>query len=599
MHVDELSVTGHQHDDLFWNSTLEEKGDQVVPEHDVLGRVEGTPRAYWVKDLPHAEVITRGDEVTGTPNHGGPVAQDFAFEASGPSSPSPASRFSNSSRFSNWDLYAPPTPPTPSWPERSDSLKRTHFEPAVLQRSSIHALQDPAIGQDERPYDPQKMRGGGQLAAYELNLPPHVLGNITAFAEAHPLKNYGQTREYEALRTVGFRIDGEPIGRTEEMQGAMRSYPLPWYGDFTRPSTEDLEDVYLPPESAAEASKVTSTSVSSAPARIHAVEQPSIACAPDIPERSALRNDRAAEESTLMNGIGEKELAESQKQVPTTSKNLNPLLPRRNGILTGTVDDLHPTHRQSPPSETNARSRTPPSLHLNDTIPSTSSTIPPPHAHPPGFTTDDKVPSHDSRDAQLRAILNYYEQTLTRQAASIRNLHEIIDQLTDRCDYYEHDLLPKTLTHWSETNHENHALAAGLRQTEEENALLWGFLEFSQKLLHLCWQRDEAVLVTARTMRERKTHRANCAMLERLVNSFGPGRGGGKERTRGESPFRDDLEQLVFVCEQNLKVFGEDLEDWNGNLEVVQGMREERENEGDEVEVEYEDVRSRDGVRDV
>ena len=131
--VEKLSVWKHQHDGVFWNSVLEDRGDENA-------------------------------------------------------SPSP-------SQLSNWDLYKPPTPPL-RWPKRADSTRATHFEPVVSQRDAVHEEPGIVTGQEKRPHDPHGFRGGGPFTSLNVNLPPHALDTITAFVQTDPLRDHDRKVEY-------------------------------------------------------------------------------------------------------------------------------------------------------------------------------------------------------------------------------------------------------------------------------------------------------------------------------------------------------------------------------------------------------------------
>lgn len=61
-----------------------------------------------------------------------------------------------------------------------------------------------------------------------------------------------------------------------------------------------------------------------------------------------------------------------------------------------------------------------------------------------------------------------------------------------------------------------------------------------------------------------------CAVQSGLVCSqAGAIRSSGENEQRAENPFSEDLEQLFFVCEQNLRLLGEDLQDQGANSRVI------------------------------
>lgn len=605
--VDEPPVPEYQHDDVFWNSALEEGDGEDVPEHDELGRVKGTGRTYWVRDsgLQEHKGSARDIEVDES-KKGGPATLDFGFDDERERSPSPSS-----STFSNWDLYKPPTPP---WPKRSSSLRGTHFQPRSTEGGTAGSAT--RHQRDEREYDAREMRGGGQVqllevqspyalsevnirphvqpSAFEFSLSPTVLGNMKAFAEVDPLVDGGRRRAYRALLTAASEEDDMYLREMErpdvhlgETRRKMPQYEGPgWEGDTPRSKMADVVNLDSGPES--EAGEPKPESLISPPEPLllsleEAIRRAGTGRAPDIADHPAFRDEKRTMDIALTDGIEEEELADMQEQVSTNSRSARSAPPPSNGIP-ATIEEEWPVTDYHPPSP--KRNGT---IHSPRPIRPTSSPLTPTHdAQPPALPTDDEAQAFilrtHSRTPSPTTTLPYYATLLSTQASSIRYLNALIADLTDRSDYYEHNLLPRTLSHWATTNTENHSLSAELRRVEEENALLWDMLDFSRKMLNLCWEREEAVLETARTMRVRKINRANCGLLERLVGRFGAGNGGGnvkererrKNRGRVESPFREDVEQLVSVCEQNLRVLDEDLEDWSMGVQRVEEVMEAR-----------------------
>ncbi|KAF2437472.1 hypothetical protein P171DRAFT_506299 [Karstenula rhodostoma CBS 690.94] len=620
--VDEPSAVDYRHDDVFWNSALEERGEEGLG-YDILESASGTGRAYRVKEFPREAGDGGGVRATENNGGGGPAVQNFAFEENARgeeirSHGEPAgldfavdatrsegarSVSLSSSTFSNWDLYKPPTPP---WPKRSSSLGRTHFEPVAPQHNSPAEL-----GRRLRQeYDAHVMRGGGHIlvevqppyAPFEINLPPNVLGGIQEFAEAHPLVDGGRRGAYRAVPAVGFE---EQDGFLKETERKTPKYEeRGWEGDIPRFEMTEAEGAGSGPGSAAGDSEPES--LLSPPASLlasvagddtweEAIRKARTGWEPDIADHPAFRAEMRARDIALEDGM-EDELADTQEQeqerAPTSFRSKEGVPHPRQGSAATIEDEWPLTNEHPPPSDSNDKVDSDHSLHRTYT----SASLPPqrPHTLPSEDEAEAFIHRHHSRTPSPTTALPYYAALLAAQATSIRHLNALIADLTDRSDYYEHDLLPRTLSHWATTNSENHVLKASLRRSEEENAMLWDMLEYSRKTLHLCWQRDEAALKTAKTMRVRKINRASCGLLERLVGSFGAGRGGrgggGKERgwRRGgvESPFLEDVEQLVFVCEQNVRVLGEDLEDWSVGVQRVEKAREERMEEAREQRME-------------
>lgn len=566
------TVAEHQHDNLFWNSTLEERGEEVAPEYDPLGKAEGTRRTYWVKDVPRT---SSAFDSTDNVKHYATDAQDAA---SGPSTPASSSA---TSQFSNWDLYAPPTRP---WPKRKDSLQTTYFEPLVAQRSPVREVPDQTIGQDERPYDPNAMRGGGQVKPVQLNLPAHVLDTISAFAQADPMRNLGNSKKYVARPMVGFEVHRESESSAGRMLGT-----TPGEGISLKPSMAELynesERPKLAPEPLRVAAEATSASFLEKVRPRHTLHQCTVEDAPDIADHPVLRNSYQAAEFKTINGDKHGKHLDTEVSAPTSFANAHPSSSRTNGVPIDVVEDSPSTDRRPSSPMPNGRSHFPDVPAHTANLPATST-----HGHPSDHDIDDAIKNImnplNPRESTPHLALHNYQTILTAQASSIHHLNTLVNDLTDRRDYYEQDLLPRTLTHWTETNRENHALATAVRVKEEENALLWDLITFSGKLLDACRQRDEAVLKTVQMVRVGRMNRMSCALLERLVGSLVPGRGGARGDVKGrgsgtaESRLREDLEQVVLVCEQNLRVLGEDLEDWVAQWEVVRGPRREMDGDG-------------------
>lgn len=599
--VEEPSVVRHKDDHLFWNSVLEEAGDEPVPERDALGLVGEPGRSYWVKGVLQHTSTARDNGFHEIASQGGPVAQDFALEDERSRNSSPTSEYSNA------DLYAPPTPP---WPKRSHSLKLTRFEPA-------HESPDLFIGQDERSQQSFVMRGGGKSVEpipFKINLPANILGGIMAIAQTDPLRQNSRSVNYKARPSVVHKMDNdgeEIVTNGAKVPGDTLNYPHPLEPEAPRPSTPDLENAYgtFPPESenpgppyevsgsvSAQAWNPTLTPTTNSPHT--SVHTPPMFAPPLVPvtnsgieEHPALRNSSEVEHG-FFDSFGEQPPVHIHQPTPLSPNDRKTPPPPLRGIPIDISEKWPPTHASPSPLKARGRSHSYPFANQFYDSPSMSSLGSALHSYPSDFPTYDEgeeITKLNAQDINPYSTLNMYERTLASQTKSIRKLHRVIDELTERRDYYEQKLLPETLTHWSDTNKENHALGVAVRKKQDENALLWNLLEFSRKVLNLCYQRDEAVLHTAKMMRGRKIHRANRSLLKRVLGNFGPGRGGkgqeeendiGSKRVESqsqrqlESPFRKDLEQLVFVCEQNMRLLGEDLQDWSGNLSSVQAMKD-------------------------
>ncbi|OAF98904.1 uncharacterized protein CC84DRAFT_1223216 [Paraphaeosphaeria sporulosa] len=631
--ADEPSVADYERDDVFWNSALEERDGEGVPAYDDLGSVQGTGTGYWVRELGlpcdedermrEAEIERRrgtevqdlavGKEGDGAGERqklpgGGPVELDFTFgeqRGEGERSVSPSL-----SMLSSWDLYKPPTPP---WSKRESSLRKAHFEPASVQHDAGQSL-DVMTG--EREYAAREMRGGGRarlisfeplyapfevnlgshtqhFGPFEFKLPPNVLGNVEKFAKADPVGKHRvtSTAGLEPLGGYarGTERSGASLGETTsevvDVQGAV------WEGDTLRSNVAELEQAYLYSglESAGGDSEDLSppeSLIGSTPEGYtleEAMRKARTANAPGIKDHPAFKNEKRATDAKSADSEGERELTgtQEQKQIRSRSKTAGSGPPRKQGCPV-TIEDEWPLddHRPPPPGPNST-------LHSPSPIrPSSASFLPP----PPRTTlpTEDEAQAFihltHSRTPSPTTALPYYTTLLAAQASSIGELNALIADLTDRGDYYEHDLLPRTLAHWTEINTENHKLSTALRSAEQENSMLRDMLEVSRRTLNLCWKRETAVLATVQTMWRRKINRTNCAILERLVNNFGAGRGGGRGRWRWrtESPFREDVEQLWFVCEQNLKVLDEDLKDWEEGVRILEEMSEETRKESAE-----------------
>ncbi|KAF1975752.1 hypothetical protein BU23DRAFT_597504 [Bimuria novae-zelandiae CBS 107.79] len=590
---------------------LEDIGDGPVSEKDVLGRAGESGRTYWVKDVPQQVDTGKKQELHGVSSQGGPVAQDFAFEDDDRSSPT--------SEYSNADLYAPPTP-LPK-PKRSDSLRYTYFEP-------IYGSPDQFIGQDQRSRNSFIFRGGGgtvEPVPFQFNLSPNVLGGIDARAQADSLRHGSPKDIYTAKPSATHKESGESAIEAGMVRGTTPNYSLPLEYPSRRPSTAELENAYgtftpeAEPSQPHDKSQTEATELEAANERQHSAsvaentpnakeERASLsastsvpAVAPNIADHPAIRENTGTESAIPADKVSGVRSDHFHSPQPIRPNDGKPPAPHLKGIPIEIEEEWPPTHQLDTPDSHHKRHSLF-SLRRIYSPPSTPSDTSHSHSRPSGLATDDEVEDYimratDHEPNPYRKI-ELYERTLTTQAKSIQKLHRLVDELTNKRDYYEEHLLPNALAHWTNTNKENHALAAAVRDKEMENAMLWDLLEFSRKLLSLCWEREEAVLHTARTMRLQKINRANCSLLERLVNSFGPGRGGGGRgrkdigggssrswsRKRLESPFHNDLEQLVFVCEQNMRLLGEDLQDWSGNLSAVQEMREEQEGKKGEEE---------------
>lgn len=571
LNVDEPSVVRHQHDTLFWNSTLEERGTEAVPESDALGKVGDAGRTYWVKDSPQDFPALARQE--------GPrevAAQDFGRE----------SQRDGSAEQEEWDddnadLYAPPTPP-PKWPRRMDSLGAKAQE---VRNASGGERQHAELKVGKS----RIMRGGAKpTVPFDLKLSPAVLEHIEAAARADPLRDGVLLREayvarpsvvhgegggekvredLEEARRSARDVENEDEVRRDEEEDSLNEYLLlGWDPNAPRPSTAELENAYGRYED-------EERSLNSGGDEKEWVGREATS---DISQHPAFRNLASVQDE---GSSEEEETQPIRAHEPTnleTSENANPTPPLVNGIPPdpSLETSIHANH---PPSERTHSPSSVPSYLLRSY-----------QSHLSGLATDteldDYLLSNDLLDPNSETTLPTYQRTLATQAKSIRDLHARIDDLTLLNEYYEDTLLPQAFTFWNTTTRENCVLTAAVRSTEQENALLWDLLMLSRKLLNLCWERDRAVVDTVNEMRTRKMHRANCTLLERLVGKGGPGRGGDEERKKGrgwgrlrvESPFREDLEQLGFVCGQNLRVLAEDLDDWEVEVGAAMDGREER-----------------------
>lgn len=579
-----ISIASHQHDKLYWNSTLEERGNEPVPEYDALGKVGENGRSYWVKRNSQ-DTPTAGDDGENRPPDEArlPAPQDSSTGDKSRSNPSPTSVYSDDD-----DGDTPARSRTPLWRKRPNFLSRK-------RGSSVSESVDLFVGQSERARNSYLGRGGGETVEpvpFRGRMSPSVRRGVEGVAREDPMRE-GVWREYRTVPSVAHEGGEEDV---VGMGSGRDSLFMKWDPEAPRPSTEELENAY---------GRYPSRGVS----LVHGEENEQLPKEPDNSEDHKLGEriggDQFVTEESKSKGEGADYIHSPTPVKPINGKSP---LPPINGVPIDISPDWPPTHALStpPPNTRRNSSRTSfhPIFHISPTPSSITSTSTS-HTHPFGLASLSEVEAYLQtlpRPTYLLKTLALYERTLATQSKSILHLHHQIDSLTQKTEYYEHTLLPQTLTHWTSANKENHAISTALRSAEEENAMLWGLLVFSRKVLSLCWERDEAVLGTARMMRVREGNRGKVSVLERLVGSFGAGRGGeggkkgrgkgkkgmgGKEkeraRTRGKSPGREDLEQLIFVCEQNLRVLGEDLEDWGENLRVIhEGREKEREEEDGE-----------------
>ncbi|KAJ4287380.1 hypothetical protein N0V90_012779 [Kalmusia sp. IMI 367209] len=211
----------HQNDDILWNSMLEEKGEEPVPEWDALGKVHGVNRAHWVKMAPSgwanaveilqaqdkssAPAAKRGesneiggflreDEIRKTPKQGFSAPKDFAFEERERTLSLPIT----DSAFQ---------PATTNWSPRSVS-KRARRESWVYkgkkQGRNIHGSADVFIGQAHNlsaPESPYPNRGGG------VELPSEILSNITDVTQTDPIRHHNMPVTYEPRPSIRRNMD--------------------------------------------------------------------------------------------------------------------------------------------------------------------------------------------------------------------------------------------------------------------------------------------------------------------------------------------------------------------------------------------------------
>jgi len=161
----------------------------------------------------------------------------------------------------------------------------------------------------------------------------------------------------------------------------------------------------------------------------------------------------------------------------------------------------------------------------------------PTHTRPSGLATSSEVAAYllqnpRSHSASPTTLHHQHEKTLATQANLICTLHKKIDRLTRKIAYYEETMVPElvgkfdTVQTWTAEYNEVYVAM------EKENEELWAMVDFSRKVLKLCWEREAEVERMVKKIRSRKVERGN---MQRLFGVKTKNEGRASMRSPGSS----------------------------------------------------------------
>jgi hypothetical protein len=172
-------------------------------------------------------------------------------------------------------------------------------------------------------------------------------------------------------------------------------------------------------------------------------------------------------------------------------------------------------NRDQTPEEAKVQSSSHPGLRGGSDCSSSSSKThysDPTHIRPSGLATDADVEEYclinpPSPTESLTTRLRTQEKTLATQAKLISTLHKKLDRVTKHMNYYTGTLIPELEERCDMQMTWIQGYLPGVSTVEQENKELWKTVDFSRKVLNLCWQRDAEVKRMVGEIRGRKAQR--------------------------------------------------------------------------------------------